>query len=198
MKKIFKAVMSFVLVVALAMVTNVSVFAADSDFAYREVLRKINQEYDLDLEYIAVENNQISLKDYEKRTRQLAIQQRQLLDYIENLEVSENTPVVCASGEYVNKTKTKDVSDIYGAYFSITAHYTVYDNARISSYSGASLNTKPLAIINNVFLTDISGPEFILLNTTRTLAVRYHADIHYDSAPGYGNVVLQAEFHYND
>lgn len=198
MKKMYKKIVSLMLVVVLGITLNISAFAADNQNDYKEILNRINQEYKLNLGYVPVDENKISLMEYEEKTRALAIQQRELLDYIDSLQKCENSPATRATGDYVKKTRTKDVSGMNGTLFSITATYTVYDNLRISSYSSATLNTKTAALIQNVYLTNITGPEFVLINTTRTLAVKYIATIHYDSVVGYDNVSLYAEFNYND
>ena len=193
-----RKIMSTILMIVLCFSFNGNVLAADVDAPYEAILNEINKQYNLELGYVPVDTSKISLEEYEEKTIEFASQQRELLNYIASQEACENVLGGRATGSYVNKTRTKDTSGITSPYYSITATYTVYDNMRISSYSSASLNRKTMAQVNNVYLTNITSPTFILLNTTRTLAVRYTATIHYDSAYGYDNTVLYAEFNYND
>lgn len=186
------------LFMVLCLVANIHTYAADTHTSYEMILNEINEEYGLELGYVPVDKSKISLEEYREKTTEFAIQQKELLDYINSQQVCKNVPLNRATGTYVNKTKTKDVSGTLGAYYSITAKYTVYDNKHISSYSSATLNTKAAAILNNVYLTDLTGPELVLINTTRTLSVSYTATIHYDSAYGYANTILYGEFDYDD
>ena len=78
-------------------------FAADSDAPYKEVLNSINAEYDLDLGYVPVDKSQISLPEYEEKTRDFAIRQRELLDYIEEQEISAKPIDEAMTCSYVNK-----------------------------------------------------------------------------------------------
>ena len=161
------------------------------------VLNKVNIEYDLDLEYVPVDESEITLEQYEKEIRKIAAKQRELIDYIASKEEessAESRNVLRAS---VNKTKTKPTRDL-GLYFTITATYTVYDGIRIGLCRNAKLNITNKGIETNTYLTNISQPTYSIIDGGRTSTVKYTATVHFNSLIGVGGVVLYTEFYYSE
>lgn len=178
--------------------SGTSVFAASDISPYERTLNSLNQEFDLNLGYIPVDESKVSLEKYEKTARELAIQQRALIDYISNRENQINKianplkdimPLAT-----VTKTSTKDVWNLT-AYFSITATYNVINNSTISSMRNARLNSKNAAIITNTYITGLSGPTYSIIDSGETGTVKYVGTIHFDSIIGISNTVFYTEFY---
>ena len=100
------------MVIVLCVGINAKVFANETISSYENILNKVNIEYDLDLEYVPVDESEITLEQYEKEIRKIAAKQRELIDYIASKEEessAESRNVLRAS---VNKTKTKPTRDL--------------------------------------------------------------------------------------
>lgn len=193
-KKYLKKVVSLLMVIVLCVGINAKVFANETISSYENILNKVNIEYDLDLEYVPVDESEITLEQYEKEIRKIAAKQRELIDYIASKEEessAESRNVLRAS---VNKTKTKPTRDL-GLYFTITATYTVYDGIRIGLCRNAKLNITNKGIETNTYLTNISQPTYSIIDGGRTSTVKYTATVHFNSLIGVGGVVLYTEFY---
>ena len=185
------------MVIVLCVGINAKVFANETISSYENILNKVNIEYDLDLEYVPVDESEITLEQYEKEIRKIAVKQRELIDYIASKEEessAESRNVLRAS---VNKTKTKPTRDL-GLYFTITATYTVYDGIRIGLCRNAKLNITNKGIETNTYLTNISQPTYSIIDGGRTSTVKYTATVHFNSLIGVGGVVLYTEFYYSE
>ncbi len=196
-KKYLKKVVSLLMVIVLCVGINAKVFANETISSYENILNKVNIEYDLDLEYVPVDESEITLEQYEKEIRKIAAKQRELIDYIASKEEessAESRNVLRAS---VNKTKTKPTRDL-GLYFTITATYTVYDGIRIGLCRNAKLNITNKGIETNTYLTNISQPTYSIIDGGRTSTVKYTATVHFNSLIGVGGVVLYTEFYYSE
>ncbi len=196
-KKVLKKVVSLLMVIVLCVGINAKVFANETISSYENILNKVNIEYDLDLEYVPVDESEITLEQYEKEIRKIAAKQRELIDYIASKEEessAESRNVLRAS---VNKTKTKPTRDL-GLYFTITATYTVYDGIRIGLCRNAKLNITNKGIETNTYLTNISQPTYSIIDGGRTSTVKYTATVHFNSLIGVGGVVLYTEFYYSE
>ena len=193
-KLILNMVVLFVTLFVLS--SSSAVFAAETNVtSYEQILSSANEKYGLNLGYVPVDENNISLEDYRIMTEQFAFEQRNLLNYIE----SRRTFIPSTRLDRMNgavKTRTKDVWEI-GKYFSITATYTLYNNQTISKCRNASINSKPLAGMTNTYLTNVSAPRYGLIDSGRTSTVQYTATIHFDKV-SYNNSTIYTEFYYDD
>lgn len=200
MKKLLSLTLVLILLGGLG---GTTVSAASQEVSpYEEVLISINEEFDLDLGYIPVDESEVSLEEYEQTTRKLAIQQRELLDYIDMREKqSSNSETLMQSKDYTvlstsTKTRTKDVWN-YGSYFSITATYDV-NGIYLSSLRNAQLNQTTWAKVTNTFASNLSSPSYSIIDGGRTGTVRFTGNLHFNSTIPYGNVTFYTEFYYND
>lgn len=196
-KKYLKKVVSLLMVIVLCVGINAKVFANETISSYENILNKVNIEYDLDLEYVPVDESEITLEQYEKEIRKIAAKQRELIDYIASKEEESSAESRNVLGASVNKTKTKPTRDL-GLYFTITATYTVYDGIRIGLCRNAKLNITNKGIETNTYLTNISQPTYSIIDGGRTSTVKYTATVHFNSLIGVGGVVLYTEFYYSE
>lgn len=197
-----KKIIATVLVMIMTMGLNSNVFAAEQiqTNSYKEVLDSINKEYNLSLGYVPVDSS-VSIEKYETTARKVAIQERELLDYIASREtgrlaapVAPNAVTLASS---TVKTKTKSVWN-YEDYFNITATFTISDGSRISACRNAKLKSTSTAAITNTYLTNISGPTYKVIDSGLTSTVKYTATLHFDSLIGFKNTSLYTEFYYSD
>lgn len=196
MKQKLKKLFAMVAAAVMCMSVSVSAFAAEKEFSpYEEILNEANREFNLDLGYVPVDEEKVSLEDYREKTYQFAAEQRELLDYIASRE--ESSEPSAATKSSVVKTKEKRTWNL-GEYFKIKATYTVYDGNRISTCRNASLNLTNMAILTNTYLTNISGPTYSVIDSGCTSTVKYTATVHYNSLWGYSNTTLYTEFYYSE
>lgn len=196
MKQKSKRIFAMVAAAVMCMSVSVFAFAAEKELSpYEEILNEANREFDLDLGYVPVDEEKVSLEDYKEKTYQFAAEQRELLDYIASREESP-APTAEAKSSVV-KTKEKPTWNL-GEYFKIKATYTVYNGNRISACRNASLNMTNMAILTNTYLTSISGPTYSVIDSGRTSTVKYTATVHFESLWGYSNTTLYTEFYYSE
>ena len=199
MRKLLSLVLTVVLLTGFSGAT-VSATTTQRVSPYEEILLSINEEYNLDIGYMPVDESRVSIDEYEKLTRELAKEQRELLDYMairqrEALIQPENiggiTPLAV-----VSRTDTQNVWN-YATYFSITATYNV-NGTLVSGFTKDKTKfniklTKPA----NVVLSNLAGPTFSSLDGGRTGGVKYTGTINYGIGVTYSNVALYTEFRYN-
>ena len=196
MKKKFRKFVTVISAVIMCQAICVTAFASDRVLSpYEQVLYDANKAYDLELLYIPVDESQVSVEEYKEITLRFAAEQRELLDYISSKE--ENEENVHSTRVTVVKTRTKPTWDL-GQYFTIKATFTVYNGTQISACSNASLNRTSTAIVQNVYLTNVSSPTYSVIDLGTTSTVRYTATVHYNNSIGYGNTVLYTEFYCDD
>lgn len=196
MKKHFKKLFTMAVAAVMCMSMSVCAFAAEKEHSpYEEILNEANKEFNLDLGYVPVDEEKVTLEEYREKTYQFAAEQRELLDYIASREESAEPSATTKSS--VVKTKEKPTWNL-GEYFKIKATYTVYDGNRISACRNASLNMTNMAILTNTYLTSISGPTYSVIDSGRTSTVKYTATVHFDSLWGYNNTTLYTEFYYSE
>ena len=198
MKKVF----SFILVVVLSIGCLITTYASTNDVSpYENILNSINKEYNLELGYVEVDENKVSVKEYTRITRKIAKQQRELLDYIAEREKEVQTSKLSDEMGIINattvtKTRTKDVWG-FEAYFKIKATYDV-TGIRISSMRNASLDYKLWAHLTDTYITDLSSPTYGIIDSGRTGTVKYIGDLHYGPFTTYENVSFYTEFYYSE
>lgn len=196
MKKYFKKLFTMAVAAVMCMSMSVCAFAAEKEHSpYEEILNEASKEYNLDLGYVPVDEEKVTLEEYREKTYQFAAEQRELLDYIASREKSAEPSATTKSS--VVKTKEKPTWNL-GEYFKIKATYTVYDGNRISACRNASLNMTNMAILNNTYLTNILGPTYSVIDSGRTSTVKYTATVHFDRLWGFSNTTLYTEFYYNE
>jgi hypothetical protein len=199
MKKLLSLVLTVVLLTGFSGAT-VSAATTQSVSPYEEILLSINEEYNLDIGYIPVDESQVSIDEYEKLTRELAKEQRELLDYMamrerEALIQPENigkiTPLAV-----VSRTATQNVWN-YATSFSITAKYNV--NGTLVSGFTKDNTTFNLKLLRPQFpiVYGLSDPTFSTLDGGRTGGVKYKGTVTYGPGNTYSNVSLYTEFRYN-
>lgn len=154
--------------------------------------------------FLPIDESEISLDDYINITRQVAQQQRELIDYISLRDSADfelftlqslATATATATATTVTKTKTKDIWGM-ATYFSITTTYNV-SGTQISYMRNSQINYKLACYIADAWLSNISSPKYSYLDGGRTGAVRYTADLYYGSSR-YGNIVLYTEYYYSE
>ena len=201
MKLKIKKIFALLLLASLSVGLRTNVSAMEATSPYQQVLNEINKEYKLSLGYIPVDKDKISQSEYEEKTREFAIEQRELLNYIKNRKnTSEQQSVsryALSKSTKKTKTKTKSTWELK-QYFTITATYDVYDGKRISSCRNAKLNITTTGNIRNTYLTDISKPSYSVIDGGRTSTVKYTATVHLNNIVGYKNTVLYTEFYYSE
>lgn len=197
MSKYLKRMMSVLVAATLCMGVSLNVLAAEETISpYEAILNEVNEEYGLNLGYVEIDESKVTLVEYEEKTRELAAEQRELLDYIESRENCGGTFTEAAARASVVKTKTKPTWDL-GQYFQIRATYTINNGTSISLCRNAELLMTNTAVLTNTYLTNISGPTYGHLDAGRTANVKYTAHVHFDSLV-YSNVTLYTEFYYTD
>ena len=197
MGKYLKRMTGVFMAVTLCMGLSLNVLAAEETISpYEAVLNEINEEYELDLGYVEVDASKVTLEEYEETTRNLAASQRELLDYIESREYSEEEYTESIARASVVKTKAKPTWEL-GQFFQIRATYTITNNSSISLCRNAEILMTNAAILSNTYLTNISAPTYGHLDAGRTSTVKYTAHVHFDSVI-YSNVTLYTEFYYTD
>ena len=192
-----KKVLSIFMVLILSIGCSTNAFASTGEIlTYEKILDDINENYDLELGYLLVDEDKMTLEEYKKVATKFAISQRELLDYIENRKISIESEYFNIERAAVQKTKTKPTWEL-GEYFTITATYTV-EGKTMSLCRNAQLNMTNTAIFTNTYLTDISKPTYSILDGTCTSTVCYKATVHFDSVFGFSNTSLYTEFYYSD
>ena len=192
-----KKVLSVFIVIILSIGCSTNAFASTGEIlTYEEILDDINENYDLELGYLPVDQDKMTLEKYKEVATKFAISQRELLDYIENRKISTESEYFNIERAAVQKTKTKPTWEL-GEYFTITATYTV-EGKTMSLCRNAQLNMTNAAIFTNTYLTDISKPAYSMLDGSRTSTVLYKATVHFDSVLGFSNISLYTEFYYSD
>lgn len=200
MKKIITTALAMIMITVMGL--SSSAFASEKveTDSYEAILDSINKEYNLNLGYVPVDAS-VNIEEYENIARKLAIQQRELLNYIALREAGSLSapayPSTAALASSVVKTKTKPVWNFEGD-FNIQATYTVFDNNTISLCRNATTKSTPSAIIANTYLTNISAPTYRVIDSGMTSTVKFTATIHYNSIVGFENMSLYTEFYYND
>lgn len=192
-----KKFIATLLVMVMSVGFSVHSFAAQQKSPYESILNSINEEYNLELGYVPVDPS-ISIEEYKETTLELAIQQRKLLDYIEARETADITGHIKSNITPLateTKTITKDVWDFEA--YNITVTYNI-NGSKISSYKNAKLKSTLLASIQGSSLTKVSSPTYKLLDSSRTLSVKYIVDMYFNNGYSYKDVVFYTEFYYDD
>ena len=128
MKKIVKLVSSLLAVILILNCLCMSTLAATIPDPYHAILNAINKEYDLELGYVTVDPNTISVENYEKVTRETAEKQRTLLDrmtYRERRILAKplSQEMMAASSSIITVTKTQNVWDLSAYQITLTYNY---------------------------------------------------------------------------
>lgn len=197
MNKYLKRMVSVLMAATLCMGLSLNVFAAEEAISpYETILNEVNEEYGLDLGYVEIDASKVTLEEYEEKTRELAAEQRELLDYIESRENCEETFLEATARASVIRTKKKSTWEL-GQYFQIRATYTITNGTSISLCRDAELLMTDTALFTNTYLMNISAPVYGRLDAGRTSNVKYTAHVHFNSL-AYSNVTLYTEFYYTD
>lgn len=151
---------------------------------------------DLTIDY--VDEDEISLDQFKVQAKELIKHERDTQNYIKkrliNNIMESNTLNVLSTRSTKTVTYKKDC-DALGQYFKIKATYTI-NVKKIVKAKSSSIIYKTAANVANVYLTNIGKAQYSYLDSMRTLAVKYQAKVHFDSAFG-STGTLYAEFNYN-
>lgn len=163
---------------------------------YIQVWENLNREYEMNLPLHYLNEEKITIEEFEKQARNIIKSEKELLEYIEekssNRTIAENTPQLAA---IVTKTRTQDTFALPN-HFAIEARYTVNGN-QIQSVSRSQIKYKTTGLLTNTYLTNISSPQYMLyIDGGRTLGVSYTANVHFDSVFG-TRTTLYSEFYYS-
>lgn len=105
------------------------IFGQEISDPYEQCLLRLNAEYNLNLGYVKVNSQEISLEDYTEMATELAKEQRKTLDYIEmrknseikNIALNVLSPISTYASSYtISDTKS------YSTWAEISATYTCY------------------------------------------------------------------------
>lgn len=198
-KKRIKRIICLLLTSILCLGASLNVFAADADAPYKAILNSINAEYNLELGFVSVDSNEVTLEEYKSLLTEIAVQQRELLDYIEKRKLDADTSeVVGTSRSYEQRTRTKTTWD--NPLFAITATYTVYNNSKISTYDSSKLIRTGVAGASGIEYYETSTPTYTRLDAGRTLAITHVASYYYEDRPTavFSNITFYAEFYVSD
>lgn len=177
------------------------VSAVEQMSPYEKVFNSINDEYDLNLGYAPVDGSEISLEDYEKYVRQVAIEQREVLDRIELIKSQTiMSEIASFSGvstqSTVTKTRTKNCWGNLSGYYKCTCTYNVTGSV-ISYMRNAYLTQTTLGKLTNTLFAASSGPTYYVFDGGRTGSVSYKGTIYYNGNPPIYNYTCYTEFYYN-
>lgn len=202
MKVINKLRLGLLPIIIITFLSNlfyINVFAAGSDNEYRNVLDEINNEYGLEIGYGSVDINEVSLEEYKAYVEQVAIQQKELKELIDNRSSFD-------SDERINqfrgtRTVSKAVWGVYDDSFKIQATFDV-NGMIISNPRDFSIQRTLLAIIGQEYFDPNQGsPTSAIIDSGRTLAVTYVGTYHAHSSGGsvvLTNITMYTEFYYTD
>ncbi len=182
------------------LLSSTKALAAEID-PYEKILNEINIEYNLELEYVKVDSNKISVNEYERIVKKLAISQKETIEYInrrikgnkENLlssSLKSNDFISRAAASY-SVTSTKIASG-YGS-ATITANYlknpntgTIGNASNVSSY--VETGTHTYSYIQKSWSS-------ISLDRGETLGITTQGAMVF-AGISIANVTLYAEFYY--
>ena len=166
---------------------GINIFAATQD-QYQMVWKELNAKYGMDLPL-----------DYVNKDEEFIKHERDTENYIkeridDNIMESDVLNLSLNTRSTKSVTYKKDCKGL-GQYFKIKATYTI-NGKKIVKAKSSSIIYKTAANVANVYLTNIGKAQYSYLDRMRTLAVKYQAKVHFDSAFG-STGTLYAEFNYN-
>lgn len=155
---------------------TVAVYASEVPVSmqkYQTIMEQINDEYDVDLQFIAVDTAKVSLQHYEEVVRQQAAAERAVQDNIKNNpgNYSDNG-IQLLRYEY---DKSEAVSLDYGTIMTCT--YPVYDGKTVGRGKRAALNMTSQAINAGGALANVSNPQYALASDASWLRVEIGANV---------------------
>lgn len=195
LKKLFALICSWTIITSIS--TNVFALSNEID-PYKTIIDSINEEYDLQLSYSSVDPTKITPEEFEVLTRDLAVQQRQLLDYIsfrENAALLGDFRSSNSITPYALYTVTKTKRDFNNNYVDITLTYTYNstNNQCIDPRNGKA-EVSDAGILIDMSLIVLSK-NYVSLDTGRTISAKFNVDITYHrQGVTYRNVLVYAEF----
>ena len=177
---------------------GINIFAATQD-QYQMVWKELNAKYGMDLPLDYVNEDEISLDQFKVKAEEFIKHERDTENYIkeridDNIMASDVLNLSLNTRSTKSVTYKKDCKGL-GQYFKIKATYTI-NGKKIVKAKSSSIIYKTAANVANVYLTNIGKAQYSYLDSMRTLAVKYQAKVHFDSAFG-STGTLYAEFNYN-
>ena len=165
---------------------GINIFAATQD-QYQMVWKELNAKYGMDLPLDYVNKDEISLDQFKVKAEEFIKHERDTENYIkeridDNIMESDVLNLSLNTRSTKSVTYKKDCKGL-GQYFNVKA-------------KSSSIIYKTAANVANVYLTNIGKAQYSYLDSMRTLAVKYQAKVHFDSAFG-STGTLYAEFNYN-
>lgn len=192
-----KKIISIISILAIFLATSTTTLAkTPDDAAYREIMQKINEEYNLDLGYVEVDSDVISLGEYEAELRSLAIQQKEVNDMIAQRRVYQGSEKYRARA-VTSKTVEKAVWGGYSYQFKIKATYDV-SGTTISNPRAISISRTLAAAASDLDYTpNIGSPTTDIIDSGRTLTVTYYGAYTAGGRLIAANVKLYTEFYFD-
>lgn len=196
MKKVLSLFLTLIL--AMGISGNVLAYTPTSEgvSAYEEILNSINKEFNLELGYVPVNEDEITLKEYEEFTLKIAKQQREALDHIAMLKAEDKiNNLIGLSDYYVTPRATKTVPVKHlEKYFNITADYDIIANVKVGNIRNARLGQTWHSTVTNTYITNLSAPTYDYVNGGRDGYISYTGSVHFNGNISYTNYTLYAIF----
>lgn len=189
-----KKIICFALAAVMLFNFSTTAVAAEvsSNDRYVEVLSEINEEYGQELVLQNVDPSKISLEEFEVLMRDLAIQQKELKEYIANREeyISDRTNLNFARSS--SKTVKKDCWNADSFY--MTATYDV-NGTQISNPRNITIGT---SIPFGYYTCNVGYPTTQIIDSGRTLTVTAYGTYNNNFAGIHvSNFHLYTEFYYD-
>lgn len=155
---------------------TIAAYAAESPISmqeYETIMDQINDEYDVNLQFIAVDTERVSLEHYEEVVRQQAMAERIVQNNIKNNpgDYSDNG-IQLLRYEY---DRSEAISLDYGTIMTCT--YPVYDGKTVGRGKRAALNMTTQAINAGGALANVSKPQYALASDASWLRVEFGANV---------------------
>lgn len=140
---------------------------------YASVIEQINEEYGVDLKFIAVDTEKVSLQHYEEVVRQQAEAEQAVQNSIKrNPGIEPEDGIQLLGYEY---DRNAAVNLDYGTIMTCT--YPVYDGKTVGKGKRAALNMTSDAIQAGGALSSVSRPVYALASDASWLRVQIGANV---------------------
>ncbi|MDO4267263.1 MAG: hypothetical protein Q4C73_02225 [Eubacteriales bacterium] len=155
---------------------TIAAYAAESPANvqdYKTIMDQINDEYGVNLQFIAVDTERVSLQHYEDVVRQQAMAERAVQNSIRNNpgNYSDNGMQLLK----IEYDRNGAVNLDYGTIMTCT--YPVYDGKTVGRGKRAALNMSTQAINAGGALSNVSKPQYALASDSSWLRVEFGANV---------------------
>lgn len=162
---------------------------------YAQVLQRTNDVYATDLKFDYVDENVVSVDEFQRFVESVAEYSASTGDSAEYRQSADLADVMTSSNTEI-KSSTKDVWGGWSNAFSISAEYAVNGN-RIAEFRSASVNNKQPLIYR--YAPNSGTPVTTIVDSGRTLTVAFNGSVqNAEDTISVSNVKLYAEFSSTD